>query len=247
MLKSRTQRIIAAAVVLVVVVGFAGWWFVLRDDAPEEASIDDASETLEQASGDDASETGGDADSVEGTWTVDPSVGSFDDFSGTYAGYRVEEELAGIGATTAVGRTPDVTGEITIEGDQVTAGSFEVDMTTLQSDQDRRDNAIRGRGLETDAFPTATFEITEPVELPEGIATAGGSVPFVATGDLTLHGVTNEVTVDFDAEVANGTIAIVGQAPISLPDYDIEAPTNAVALSIDDNGTLEFQLFLSRS
>jgi polyisoprenoid-binding protein YceI len=248
MLKSRTQRIIAAAVVLVVVVGFAGWWFLLRDDAPEEASIDDASQTLEeQASGDSSGDTDAGTDTVEGTWTIDPSIGSFDDFSGTYAGYRMEEELASIGATTAVGRTPDVTGDITIEDGQVTAGTFEVDMTTLQSDKDMRDNAIRGRGLETDAFPTATFEITEPVQLPEGIATAGGSVPFVATGDLTLHGVTKEVTVDFDAEVANGTIAIVGQAPIVLADYEIEPPTNAVALSIKDEGTLEFQVFLTQS
>jgi polyisoprenoid-binding protein YceI len=248
MLKSRTQRIIAAAVVLVVVIGFAGWWFLLRDDAPDEASIDDASQTLdEQASaGDDSGEADGGA-TVEGSWTVDPSIGSFDDFSGTYAGYRMEEELAGIGATTAVGRTPDVTGDLTIEGTQVTEANFEVDMTTLQSDKDMRDNAIRGRGLETDAFPTATFALTEPVELPDGIATAGGSVPFAATGDLTVHGVTKPVTLDFDAEVSNGTIAIVGQTPIVLADYDIEPPTSAIALSVEDNGVLEFQVFLTQS
>ena len=64
-----------------------------------------------------------------------------------------------------------------------------------------RDNIIKSRGLETDAFPTATFELTQPVELPEGIDTAGASVPFSATGNLTLHGVTKAVTLDFDARL----------------------------------------------
>ena len=245
MLKSRTQRLIAAAVVLVVVLGAAGWWFFIRDDAPEAASIDDASQTLEEeasGSGDTTAESTG----LDGEWNVDASVGSFDDFSGTYAGYRMDEELAGIGATTAVGRTPDVTGGITIAGDQVTTGTFEVDMTTLQSDRDMRDNAIRSRGLETDAFPTASFELSEPVELPDGIDTAGASVPFSATGNLTLHGVTNEVTLDFDAETRDGTIAIVGSTPIVLADYGMEAPTTAVALSVADQGTLAFQLFLTK-
>ena len=32
--------------------------------------------------------------SVGGTWKVDPSVGSFSDFSGSFVGYRVQETLA---------------------------------------------------------------------------------------------------------------------------------------------------------
>jgi polyisoprenoid-binding protein YceI len=247
MLKSRTQRLIAAAVVLVVVLGAAGWWFFLRDDAPEAANIDDASQTLEEEASRSDDPTTTEGAGLEGEWTVDASIGSFEDFSGTYAGYRMDEELAGVGATTAVGRTPDVTGGITISGNQVTAGTFEVDMTTLQSDRDLRDNAIRTRGLETDAFPTASFELTRPVELPDGIDTAGAPVPFSATGNLTLHGVTKEVTLDFDAETRDGTIAIVGSAPIVLADYQMQAPTTAIALSVADEGTLEFQLFLTKA
>jgi hypothetical protein len=47
---------------------------------------------------------------VDGTWTVDQSVGSFTRFTGTWAGYRFDEELVRIGTNTAVGRTPNVTG-----------------------------------------------------------------------------------------------------------------------------------------
>ncbi|HEV7763248.1 MAG TPA: YceI family protein [Acidimicrobiales bacterium] len=255
MLKSRTQRLLAAAVVLVVALGAAGWWFFIRDDAPEAANIDDASKTLDEqaaGSGDSSDTTTADgatgAAALDGTWDVDTSIGSFDDnFTSTYAGYRMEEQLAGVGATTAVGRTPDVTGNITIAGNQVTEGSFEVDMTTLKSDKDMRDNAIRSRGLETDAFPTATFELTQPVDLPADAATSAEPVSFSATGDLTVHGVTKQVTLDFDAHVGDGALVIVGQAPITLADYSIDPPTSAIALSVSDAGTLEFQVFLSQS
>lgn len=257
MLKSRTQRLIAAAAVLVVVLGAAGWWFFIRDDAPPPASREQVQRTLDEeesaANVGDASETleepadaSTDSAPLDGEWTVDPSIGSFEDFSGTFAGYRVEEELAGVGGTTAVGRTPDVTGSITIAGNEVTAGGFEVDMTTLKSDREMRDNAIRSRGLETDAFPTATFELTEPVVLPDDVSADGTSTTVSATGDLTLHGVTKQVTVDFDAETRDGTIAIVGSTPIVLADYEMEPPTSALALSVADQGTLEFQVFLTQ-
>ena len=246
MLRSKKALLGIGAAVVLLVVGFGGWWFFIRDDAPKEASIDDASKTLDENTT--STSAGGSSGSgeLDGTWGVDTEIGSFDDFSGTFAGYRIQEELATIGGTTAVGRTPDVSGSITIEGEKVTAGSFDVDMTTLKSDQDRRDNAIKDRGLQTNQFPKATFEITEPITLPAD-ATSGDKVKFSATGDLTLHGVTKTVTIDFDGQFANGEIAVVGNTPIKLADYEIEKPTNVMALSINDEGTLEFQVFLKKS
>jgi polyisoprenoid-binding protein YceI len=248
MARSRRTLLIGGGGVIVVlaIVAFAGWWFLIRDDAPEEASIDDASQTLDESgSGSGSSESG----SLEGTWQVDGSIGSFDydaeDFSGTWAGYRFDEELGGIGANTAVGRTPGVTGTMTVEGDEVTTAEVEVDMSTLQSDEDRRDNAIKSRGLETDRFPTGSFRLTEPLALPEGID-SGEQASTSATGELTLHGVTNPVTLEVEAELRGDNAVIVGNAPVSMSDFDIEAPTNAFVLSVDDEGTFEFQVFFSR-
>ena len=240
----------AVAAALVLVVGFAGWWFLLRDDAPEEASIDAAGETLDAAGGEaGAGDEAGDAapaDGVDGAWAVDMALGSFDDFSGTWAGYRVEEELANIGASTAVGRTPDVSGTMTVAGGEVTAVDVEVDLTTLQSDNGQRDGQLASRGLETERFPTATFTLTSPIALPDDAGTAG-SVSAQATGDLTIHGVTREVTLDLEAEVTDGSAAVVGQAPVKLTDFDIEAPTGFRVLSITDDATFEFQIFFARS
>ena len=72
-------------------------------------------------------------------------------------GYRVVEVLFGQD-TEGVGRTSAITGQLTIAGTQVTAADFEVDMTTVTSDEDRRDNQFHGRLMDTDEFPTATFD-----------------------------------------------------------------------------------------
>jgi polyisoprenoid-binding protein YceI len=234
--------VVAGIVLLVGLVAAALWAFVLADSAPEKASIDDASETLGDS--DSGASTGG-AASLAGEWVVDTSVGSFDDFSGTWAGYRFDEELASIGASTAVGRTPDVTGTMTVTEDGVTAAEVEVDMTSLESDESFRDDALRTRGLESNEYPTATFVLTEPVAFPEGLA-EGETVDATATGELTLHGVTDEVTIELQAEIDGDRAVVVGQAPVALEDFDIDPPTGARVLSVDEEGEFEFQVFFTR-
>ena len=102
-----------------------------------------------------AAADGGSASALSGTWTVDTSIGSFADFTNSFVGYRVQEVLAQIGSTTAVGRTPDVTGTLTIDGTTLTAVEIEADLTTLESDSGMRDGQLRRQGLETSQFPRA--------------------------------------------------------------------------------------------
>src|SRR5689334_20890525 len=169
----RTVGLIAGlAVVVLAVAAFGGWWFFIRDDAPAKANIDAAGKTLSDASSATTATTaaGAAAGDVNGTWQVDKSVGDFSDFSGTWAGYRVEEQLSGLGSNTAVGRTPDVTGTMTVEGDKVTGVDVNVDLTSLQSDSGARDGALHSRGLQTDQFPKATFKLTDPVAVPTGVS-----------------------------------------------------------------------------
>jgi polyisoprenoid-binding protein YceI len=242
---ARTIWVAAGAVVVLGVAALAGWWFLVRDDAPPEADIDAAGETLDEAAtpgtGDASSDTAG----VDGTWSVDPSVGSFADFSGTWAGYRFDEELVGIGGNTAVGRTPDVSGTMTVADGAVTAVDVEVDLTTLDSDSDRRDGALRSRGLESDRFPSATLTLTDPVTLPAGL-TDGERATVTANGELTIHGVTNEAAIELQAELQGDNAVVVGNAPIALTDYGIDPPTGFSVLSISGDGTFEFQLFFSK-
>ena len=227
------------AAVVVVLAGFATWYFVFRDDSPPAVSLPSATRGQEKSAGDGPA-------SLDGAWSVDQDAGDFTDFSSSFAGFRVREELAGIGAKTAVGRTPDVTGSLTVEGTSIPATEIEVDMTTLETDSDRRDNAIRNQAIETSRFPTATFVLTEPIELGE-VPDEGEPVTVDAVGDLTLHGVTREVTFPLEAEVNGDTITVTGALQVRFADYDIEKPTAAIVLSVDDKGIIEVQLFFTKS
>jgi polyisoprenoid-binding protein YceI len=50
-----------------------------------------------------------------------------------------------------------VDGKLVISGRTVTAADVIVDMTTVPSDEDRRDNQFRGRIMNVATYPTATF------------------------------------------------------------------------------------------
>ena len=67
--------------------------------------------------------------SCDGVWTVDNDLGTFefDSASGSFAGFRVDEELT-IGATTAVGRTDAITGTVTVTEGSLTAAELTVDL-----------------------------------------------------------------------------------------------------------------------
>ena len=182
-----------------------------------------------------------------GTWSVDTTTGTlnFEQATATFAGFRVEEELVQIGAATAVGRTPDVSGTVTIDGTTITTAEIEVDLTTIVSNESRRDDNIQG-ALNTNQNPTATFVITEPLDFGE-VPTEGVTVSAVATGDLTINGVTNPVKIPLQARVVGDAILVVGSAEVLFSDYDVETPSAQVVLSVADLGVIELQLWLVRA
>jgi polyisoprenoid-binding protein YceI len=181
------------------------------------------------------------ASGVDGSWAVDASVGSFSDFSDSWVGYRVDETLAGNRANTAVGRTPDVTGTLTLSGTQITSVEVTADLTTLQSDDQRRDGQLQRQGLETAQFPQATFKLTAPIDLGS-VPTDGQTMTATATGELTLHGVTKTVQVPIEARLSGDVVTVVGSIAIQFADYSMEPPTSFAILSVQDHGTMELQL-----
>jgi hypothetical protein len=94
--------------------------------------------------------------------------------------------------------------------------------------------------------PPAAFRLSEPVQLPAGLSD-GERATASATGELTIHGVTNEVSVELQAELQGDAAVVVGSVPVALADYGIEPPTGFTVLSISDDGTFEFQLFFSKA
>ena len=234
------KKLVGLVVLAAVVIGGALWFFVLRDDPPEELSVSEG--------GSSQTTTGTVPSNLDGTWTV-ASGGD------TTAGFRIQESFAsGLADHTAVGRSDDVTGSMTVAGTTITKGEFTVDLTGLSFSDDipgmsvaNRANAMRNRGLETGTFPEATFELTQPIDF--GAKPAEGEVVTAkATGDLTIHGVTKEVTFEVDAKLAGDTIRVATKdpVPVVLADFDITKPTGGPIAEVADDGSFEFLVVLEQ-
>lgn len=219
----------AAALVVVVVVGVGLWWFVFRDTAEPEANVD-------AVAGDGGEVAAGDGpQAVDGQWVVEQG-------DTVFVGYRVTEQFAGDTIEkTATGRTPAVDGSLTIDGDTITEVSVTADLTQLESDQARRDASLRTRGLETGQFPDGTFELTEPITLPSA-PQRGETITVTAVGDLTIHGETQPVEVDLEAQWEGPSISVAGSTPITFADFGMEAIEIPGFVGTDDKGTMELQL-----
>jgi polyisoprenoid-binding protein YceI len=231
MLKRRRPLLYAATGVVVLAVGaFALAYFVLfPTDSPDEFALSDAPAATASATATATATAAGGSTK----WTV---------ADGSEAGYRVREKLAFLAAKNdAVGRTPDITGEAesTGEGDALTFSSakFEIDLSTLSSDQDRRDQRIKEIGIESSRFPTATFTLTEPLKLDASKVDA--------TGDLTLHGVTKNVTIPLRVRNSGSSVEAVGKLTFPWGDFGMTAPSVAGFVSVEDEATMEFDLKLA--
>ena len=252
-------RIALAAVVLAILAAgaFGLWYIFLRPSgpaavadaslvvpsrAPATSSAGSSAAATSSASSSSTTPSGG----IDGTWNVDTSIGSFSDFSDSFVGYRVQEQLASIGGNTAVGRTPAVSGSLTIAGTKVTAVTIQADLTGLKSDDNRRDGQLSHQGLETSTYPTATFSLTSPIDLGS-VPADGAEVSVSATGKLTLHGQTKDVQIPLKAKLSGNTIVVTGSLEITFADYGISKPNSFAVLSIADTGTLELQLFFTKA
>jgi polyisoprenoid-binding protein YceI len=257
-MRSRPALIVAVVVLLVAVGGGAAAWalFLSGDNvaplslpsrAPAPSSGSAVTTPAAGSSGTiaslpPASAATLDAASIPGTWSV---------AADSIVGYRVRERLASLSADSdAVGRTNAITGSATIASSggtlSVTAAEFSVDMTSLKSDRQMRDNRLRNDGIQTDSFPTSTFKLATPVVLPSAAIT-GTAVDVTLHGDLTLHGVTKTVDIPAKAQVNGSLIQVLGTLSFPFSDYSINAPNIGGFVAVEDHGTLEFQVNLTRS
>ena len=173
--------------------------------------------------------------SFDGTWVAS---------TGSQAGYRVDEVLFGQNVE-AVGRTSNVDGALTINGATIESAAISIDLASVQSDEDRRDNQFRGRIMNVSQYPTATFKLTSPIDLGT-LPADGATVTVPATGELTLHGTKKTVTVNVTAKRSGGTIAVQGTIPVVFADYGIPSPSFGPA-SVEDHGEIEFLVNFTKS
>ena len=181
---------------------------------------------------------------LDGVWSVNTTLGSFADYTSSWAGYRVGEELSGIGTTDAVGRTAAVSGTLEIAGATVVVATVDVDLRTLVSDRPQRDGLVQ-RALNTGQFPTARFELTEPVTFG-ALPAAGEQVTATVAGAFTAHGVSRPVEIALEATWVDDIVIVGGIFEIRFENYGINPPSAAVVLSVEETATVELLLNFTR-
>jgi YceI-like domain len=175
------------------------------------------------------------AGSIDGTWkATDKSV----------VAYRVKETLNGQD-TEGVGKTNAVVGTLTIAGTKATAVELTADLTTLKSDEARRDSQVQGRILETSKFPKATLKLKAPIDFGKD-PKDGEQISAKGTVSLNLHGVTKELPVELTARKNGAVIEVKGEISITFADFGIVDPSFPPFVTTDPKGLLEFLIIFAR-
>jgi polyisoprenoid-binding protein YceI len=150
--------------------------------------------------------------------------------------YTVREKQAVLPASNdAVGQTTDLSGTIRLGGEP---SEVSADMSTLESDQSRRDSYVQTNIFQTD--PIVTFVVDELGVLPDSY-TPGETVAATVTGTATVRGVERPLTFEVEARLDGETLQIVGRTDFTWADFEI-TPPNTQFITVEDNVHIEVLL-----
>lgn len=166
--------------------------------------------------------------------------------NGNEARYRVREQLLHHDLPNdAVGNTSAITGGISLSpaGEiDVAASKITIGVTSLKSDQERRDGYVQHRLLETAQYPTVVFVPTSMTGVKMPIGSAEQS--FDVAGNLTVHGVTKPTVWHVKAKSSGSDITGSGWTQFTFTDVQLAQPRVPVLLSVADTIKLEYDFHL---
>ncbi|KPE52485.1 YceI family protein [Chryseobacterium indologenes] len=128
-------------------------------------------------------------------------------------------------------------GDLSVEGGQVTAGNFVIDMNSLKVDpasvteKDKKPEDLVAHLKNEDFFnveknPVSDFKITSVADLKEAPKDAVAGANKTVSGNLTLLGKTMNVTFPAKVDVAEGTAAIQAKFTVNRADWGIKFGTS---------------------
>jgi len=130
-------------------------------------------------------------------------------------------------------------GDLLINGNQVVGGTVVVDMKTMKAtDITDKDNQAKFVGhmssddfFGAEKFPTATFKITSVKPIAGAAANADNAT---ITGDMTIKGVTQQVSFPAKVGVKNGVAAATGKMTIDRTKFGLKYGSKTFFDSIGD-------------
>jgi polyisoprenoid-binding protein YceI len=156
---------------------------------------------------------------------------------GSSASYAVREKFLGRELNvTAIGKTSAFQGEIRLENGVIKPSVIQVDLSTLQSDEPRRDNQVRN-ALETRNHKFATFKITGAegdVPLKEG-----QEVALKLQGLMTIKGTEKPLVFDAKAKLAGDTLTLTAVTTFKMTTFGVNPPNIANFVAVTDEVKLD--------
>ncbi|TYP93669.1 YceI-like domain-containing protein [Fodinibius salinus] len=159
--------------------------------------------------------------------------------------------------------TADVTEfstSITMNSDTMDAGAparlvksftLTVPVDKIKSGKGRMDKKIRG-ALKEEEHPTINFSLSsvDSTLSSDSTATADSTrtVTTNATGELTVSGVTRNITLPVESMLTEeGSVKFMGNYELNMKDYDVEPPSVMFgAISSGEKVTITFELFFAK-
>jgi polyisoprenoid-binding protein YceI len=123
-------------------------------------------------------------------------------------------------------------GELMLEKGQLVGGTVEVDMTTIADELHNSDNNLiehlQGPDFfDAKKFPSSTFVITRVTPAESGNTNI--------TGDLTIKGITHEVTFPAKVQVQRGVVNANGKVTIDRAQWDVRYGSGKFFSDLADN------------
>ena len=237
---------------IVLIVGVAGWYFFIREDNAVQKEAAQVSDAVRQA----AEATATSPASGQATVPAAAAAGASNIGTTRYrivegqslAWYLAPEKLARLPTSSvAKGETSEVTGEFHLTADGLDPSkptTFTVGVDKLASDAPQRDQRMRNT-LEVTKFPTATFVATKLTGMPREFTSTDAIMQLA--GKLTVHGVEKEVTWELKVKKDGAILSALATVQLKYVDFGMEKPFVAGFVTVEDDITIQVQLFVTPS
>jgi len=156
--------------------------------------------------------------------------------------FRINEVLLD-NPTEVIGASNQVAGDFIVNFSDPPAsqlGEIVINARTLKTDNEFRDQSLRGQILQTGANEFIRFAPTELLAMPTEPVAVGDTVTFDVVGDLTVKGTTNSVTFNVSVTI-DSEERMTGFASVTIlyADFGINIQTPPSVSSVEDTVILE--------
>ena len=158
--------------------------------------------------------------------------------------FRINEILLG-NPTEVIGTSKQVAGDFIVNFSDPPAsqlGEIAINARTLKTDNEFRDQSIRGQILQTgdEENEFIRFIPTELVALSTDPVAVGDTVAFDIVGDLTIKGITNTVTFNASVTIeSEERVSGLASVTVMYADFGINIQTPPTVSGVEDTVILE--------